>query len=76
MNDPLMPFGKHKDKPISTLPTCYCKWLVENCELFGEVERAVKSRLGMPMIVELSEDERIDRAVQTTIERLVEAMEE
>ena len=45
-------------------------------ELYGEVKKAVHQRLGMPTIVELTEDEKIDQAVKTTIERLIEAMKD
>lgn len=72
----LMPFGKHQGKAISALPDKYIRWLHANVELYGDVKRAVHQRLGMPMIVELTEEEKIDQAVQTTIEKLIEAMGE
>lgn len=75
-NDPLMPFGKHKGTKVSDLTPRYCRWLVDNVKLYGPVERAVKARLGMPIIEQLTEEERIDRAVQTTVERLLEQAEE
>lgn len=28
----LMPFGKHKDKPLATLPPDYMRWCIENFE--------------------------------------------
>ena len=71
-----MPFGKHKGKAISALPDKYIHWLNANVELYGDVKRAVHERLGMPLIYEMTEEEKIDQAVQTTIERLIEAMQD
>ena len=43
-----MPFGKHKNKPISKLPQSYVLWLWNNVDLarWG-IEGAVKDALGM-----------------------------
>ena len=29
----LMPFGKHRGKPIAKLPPSYVRWLLANCDL-------------------------------------------
>jgi uncharacterized protein (DUF3820 family) len=44
-----MPFGKHKGKPIETLPRTYLVWLQTNIELHGELKAAIEACLtGLP----------------------------
>lgn len=74
--DVLMPFGKYKGKPVRELTTGYCKTLHAKVALYGDLEKAIKTRLGIPVPVELTEDEKIDQAIKMTIDRLVEALGE
>ena len=84
-----MPFGKHKNKPISKLPQSYVLWLWNNVDLarWG-IEGAVKDALGMADDDEANgEDddalgelqERLEQAVfqgQQLQQRLLEAQAE
>ncbi|MBY0261810.1 MAG: DUF3820 family protein [Phycisphaerales bacterium] len=36
-----MPFGKHKGEPIGELPLDYLRWLLDTCDLGGELRRHV-----------------------------------
>jgi hypothetical protein len=59
---PIMPFGKHKDKPINEIPKGYLVWLKNNVRLFGEVKQAVECRLndvGYSKILTI--DEKLDK---------------
>ena len=38
----LMPFGKHKGKPVDVLPRGYLQWLQDNVELRGELAKVVR----------------------------------
>ena len=72
--NPLMPFGKHKGKKISELTDKYCLWLVSNVKLYGDVERAVKTRLGIALPPQETEEEKIDRVMASTITALQAAI--
>jgi hypothetical protein len=40
-----MPFGKHKGRPVETLPRSYLKWLERAVDLRGDLKDAVRSAL-------------------------------
>ena len=46
----IMPFGKHKGKFISELPSSYLHWLAENCEN-EEVCSAQMRNIGIVLII-------------------------
>jgi hypothetical protein len=66
-----MPFGKHKNKPISELPPSYALWLWNNVDLarWG-IEGAVKDALG------LSDDEGGDEGDDAALGELQERLEQ
>jgi hypothetical protein len=41
----MMPFGKHKDKPLSAVPADYLNWLLRACKLSPGLRTAVTAEL-------------------------------
>ena len=57
-NETTMPFGKHKDKPLSGIPHGYLKWVLRECNLRDDLRADIQAVLsGNP--VPKSMDERI-----------------
>jgi hypothetical protein len=40
-----LPFGKHKDKPLSDVPTAYLQWAIRECKLSSGLRTAVADEL-------------------------------
>src|SRR5262245_14711934 len=40
-----LPFGKHKDKPLSEVPTAYLTWLARECKLSSGLRQAIAAEL-------------------------------
>jgi hypothetical protein len=41
----VLPFGKHKDKPLSEVPAGYLQWAIETCKLSSGLRAAVAEEL-------------------------------
>lgn len=45
----VMPFGKHKSKPLAEIPKPYLRWVVDNVEtLYPETREAINAHLAAP----------------------------
>src|SRR5262245_6467037 len=42
---PLMPFGKHRGKPLKAVATDYLNWMLEECRLLPALRVAVRAEL-------------------------------
>ncbi len=70
----VMPFGKWKGKPVDAIPIKYIKWLHKEVDLFGELETAIYKRLGLPVPIHETRDDRIERCIKSFQESM-EGME-
>lgn len=70
----MMPFDKYKGREIGSLPRGYLRWLAENADLFGEVQREVHAAVGLPVPQAKSEtvEEMQDRIVRSVMRRFEE----
>ena len=48
-----MPFGKHKGKPVGTIPKGYLKWVLRTCDIEYDLAKAIAKVLGLPPDKEL-----------------------
>ncbi len=66
-----MPFGKHKDKEVHTVPQDYLLWFRNNItNLNGDLLKAVEAGLNGKAFQQPTIEERVDEAKQKMLERL------
>ena len=68
----IIPFGKHKDKPLNEIPLSYLSWLISNDWFEGqfyELYRAVARYLNDPAIQRELESEEAEKEADEWLNR-------
>src|SRR4051794_36174434 len=66
----LMPFGKHRHKPLHTIPKGYLRWLLDEAQLDRRLRLAVTKALAGQIVNAPSTDDKVDAYRDDSLARL------